>query len=140
MGFTVKIVKNLPLLEKSGRITNTVRTCIRDYTDDLYTVSSSRTPVDEGNLETSGSKKVSSGKNITGTVSFLATHKGYNYAVKMHNGSYKLGEKSRRKRPMRSKYSSRSFKVGSKYLEGTALSCEKGYTKDLNDRLGKVID
>ena len=140
MSFSVKVIPNLPLIKQSKKITSTVKDAITDYTDDLYMVSVSRTPVDEGNLETSGSKKVTSGSNITGEVSFNATNKGYNYAVKMHDSKYKLGEKSRRKRPMRSKYANRSFSVGSKYLQGTALASQKGYTKDLNERLGKLFD
>lgn len=137
--FNVKIVKELPLIQQSKKITNTVERCIGNYTDDLLAVSTSRTPVDEGNLETSGSKKVTKGSSITGEVSFNATNKGFNYAVKMHEGTYKLGVKSRGKKAMRSKYANRSFSVGSKYLVGTALSCEKGYTKDLNEEIGKVL-
>lgn len=137
--FSIKIAKDLPIVKQSKKITSTVERCISNYTDDLLAVSMSRTPVDEGNLETSGSKKISKGSNITGEVSFIATNKGFNYAVKMHDTAYKLGEKSRGKRAMRSKYSNKSFKVGSKYLVGTALSCEKGYVKDLNEEIGKVL-
>lgn len=140
MSFKVKVISDLPLIKQSKKITSTVKECITDYTDDLYMVAVSRTPVDEGNLETSGKKSVTSGSNIVGEVSFNATNKGFNYAVKMHESKYKLGEKSKRKRPMRSKYANRSFNVGSKYLVGTALASQKGYTKDLNERLGKVLD
>jgi hypothetical protein len=138
--FKIKVSEKLAIVEQSKKISNLVKECITDYTDDLYMVAVSRTPSDTGNLENSGSKRVTGGSNIVGEVSFLATNKGFNYAVKMHDGKYKLGDKSKSKRAMRSKYASRSFSVGSKYLEGTALSCAKGYTKDLNTRLGNLLD
>ncbi|HBF7594793.1 TPA: hypothetical protein KOX39_003408 [Clostridioides difficile] len=116
---------------------------ITEYTMDLLRVATLRTPVDEGNLEKSGTKEIKNTPNgATGKVSFKAMNKGYNYAVKMHNGRYKLGKESKAKssRGARSKYYNGTFKVGSKYLEGTALSCKKGYEKDIQLRLSKALD
>lgn len=125
---------------KAQRIT---RDAIREYTYDLHRVATLRTPVDEGNLETSGTKSVKrTGTGVIGKVSFKAINKGFNYAVKMHDGNYKLGKKSIAKsgKGARSKYSNETFKVGANYLVGTAKSCEKGYKADLLKKLTNSLD
>ncbi len=132
----VTVTSTLKVINNSKKVSSTVQKCIQKYTDDLGMVAMSRTPVDEGNLEKSMTKKV---MGTVGTVSFKATNKGFNYAEKMHNGKYKLGARSKSKRAMRSKYSSKSFAVGSKFLVNTALSCQDGYTKDLNEEVGKIL-
>lgn len=142
MSFKV-IVKGVEITDKYTRQAHMItRDAITEYTHDLHRVSTLRTPVDEGNLEQSGTKSVkTSGVTTTGTVSFKAMNRGFNYAVKMHEGRYRLGSNSMAKssRGARSKYYNGSFKVGSKYLEGTALSCKKGYEKDIVERLGKGL-
>ena len=125
---------------KSQRI---VRKSIEEYTYDLHRVATLRTPYDEGNLETSGTKSIkNTNSGAVGKVSFKAMNKGFNYAVIMHDGRYKLGKKSLTKssRGVRSKYANRTFKVGSKYLEGTALSCEKGYKADMLEKLTNSLN
>lgn len=127
------------LYVKAQKIT---RRCIEEYTSDLLRVSSLRTPVKDGNLETSGTKKVKTTfTGATGIVSFKAINKGYNYAVKMHDGKYKLGKRSLEKSSggVRSKFASKPMAVGSKYLEGTALSCRKGYEKDLKLKMAEGL-
>lgn len=127
------------LENKAKKVT---KEAITEYTMDLLRVATLRTPVDEGNLEQSGTKQIKNTSNgATGKVSFKATNRGFNYAVKMHNGRYKLGKKSLAKsgRGARSKYYNGTFKVGTKYLEGTALSCKKGYEKDIQLRLSKAL-
>ena len=127
------------LESKAKKVT---KEAITEYTMDLLRVATLRTPVDEGNLEQSGTKQIKGTNNgATGTVSFKAMNKGFNYAVKMHEGRYRLGSGSIAKsgRGVRSKYYDGTFKVGSKYLEGTALSCKKGYEKDIQLRLSKAL-
>lgn len=136
----VTVIKAAAILKKSAHVPREVRTAMEDYTADLRAVSVSRTPYRKGNLESSSNSNVSGTTKVVGEVSFLATNKGYNYAAKMHDGNYKLGDKSKSKKAKRSKYSQKSFKVGKGYLKDTAKSCEKGYTKDLNERLGKLLD
>lgn len=127
------------LESKAKKVT---KEAITEYTMDLLRVATLRTPVDEGNLEQSGTKQIKATPNgATGRVSFKAMNRGFNYAVKMHNGRYKLGKESKAKssRGVRSKYYNGTFRVGSKYLEGTALSCKKGYEKDIQLRLSKAL-
>lgn len=115
---------------------------IEDCTADLLRVASLRTPVDSQTLEQSGSSKVSSSSStVTGHVSFKAINKGYNYAKKMNDTKYNLGEKSLRKSSggVRSRFCSESLKVGTGYLSDTAEKCEKGYTKHVQDKIGEVI-
>lgn len=115
---------------------------IEDATDDLLRVASLRTPVDEGNLEKSGTSKiVKSGKSIKGFVSFSAINKGFNYAKKLDEKTFNLGSKSLKKssRGVRSKFSKVSMKVGTGYLSGTALECADGYSKHVNELIGKEI-
>lgn len=115
---------------------------IEDATDDLLRVASLRAPVSEGNLEQSGTSTIiKSGKSIKGSVSFSAINKGFNYAKKLDEKSFNLGVKSLKKssRGVRSKFSKVSLKVGTGYLSGTALECADGYSKHVNELIGKEI-
>lgn len=119
-----------------------VKSAVTDCTNDLLRVASLRAPVDSGTLEQSGTSKVSSGSSsVTGQVSFRAVKKGYNYAYKMDNGKYNLGEKSKSKSSsgVRSKFSGDSMRVGSGYLTDTAKRCEKGYKEHIQDKISSAI-
>lgn len=115
---------------------------MNDITDDLLRVASLRTPVDEGTLEKSGTSKVMrSGNSIKGVVSFTARNRGFNYAKEMNDKTYKLGKKSIVKsgRGIRSKFSKVSMKVGTGYLSDSAEKCGDGYSKHINDLVGRSI-
>lgn len=130
------------LLNLDRTVLKAVKTGIEDCTDDLLRVASLRAPVDEGNLEKNGTSKVQTGSDkIIGRVSFQAMNKGYNYALKMDKGNYKLGKKSKAKSSggVRSKFTSQPMKVGSGYLSDTAEKCQKGYTDYVNYKIYEVI-
>lgn len=115
---------------------------MNDITDDLLRVAQQRSPVDEGTLEQSGTSQVSSSKRmVKGFVSFSARNKGYNYAMKMDKGNYKLGKKSLSKssRGVRSKFSKASMNVGSGYLTDSAEKCKDGYVKHINEQIVKAV-
>lgn len=136
----VVIPKGLINLDKS--ITLAVEKGINDSTDDLLRVASLRAPVDSTNLEKGGSSRVDvSGSKIVGQVEFTAINKGYNYALKMDRGKYKLGKKSINKssRGVRSKFSKVSMNVGTGYLSDTAKECEDGYTEHVNALIRRTI-
>lgn len=137
---TVIIPRGFNNLDK--KFVKAVEQGMNDITDDLLRVASARTPVDTGTLETSGtSQMVKSGKSIKGFVSFNAMNRGFNYAKKLDEKSFNLGKKSLQKssKGVRSKFSNVSMKVGTGYLSGTALECADGYSKHINELIGKEI-
>lgn len=140
----IKSVVEFPkgIFEIDSNMINAVNKGMNEITDDLLRVAQQRSPVDEGTLEQSGTSKVISSKRmIKGLVSFSARNRGYNYALKMDKGKYNLGKKSLSKssRGVRSKFSKVSMKVGSGYLSDSAEKCKDGYTKHINEELGKAI-
>lgn len=140
MGKDITIPKGLLNIDKS--IIKAIEDGIEDCTDDLLRVATLRAPVDSQTLEQSGTSKVDKGGNkIAGQVSFSAISNGYNYAKKMNEDNYNLGEKSLTKssRGVRSKFSNAPMKVGSGYLTDTAEKCEKGYTDYINYKIYEVI-
>lgn len=137
---TVILPKSFSQLDKS--LTKAVEQGIEDATDDLLRVASLRSPVDEGNLEKSGTSRiVKSGNSVKGFVSFSAMNKGFNYAKKLDEKTFNLGEKSKKKsgKGVRSKFTKVPMKVGTGYLSGTALECQDGYSKHINELIGMEI-
>lgn len=140
MKSTIKIPKGVLNLDKT--VMKAVKTGIDDCTDDLLRVASLRSPVDEGNLEKNGTSSVQAGNDkVVGRVSFQAMNNGYNYALKMDRGKYKLGKKSLAKSRggVRSKFTTQTMKVGTGYLSDTAEKCQKGYTDYVNYKIYEVI-
>lgn len=139
MGIEVKLPK---LGNLTVNMQKALKEGITDCTDDLLRVASLRSPVDEGTLEQSGTSKVKGiGIDVQGIVSFSARNKGFNYAVVMDKGNYKLGKKSieKSKSGIRSKFSSKSFRVGKGFLSDTAKSCQVGYTKHVKSLIDASI-
>lgn len=137
---TIILPKGFSLL--GDAFTKAVEQGMNDITDDLLRVASLRSPVDEGTLEKSGTSKIAkSGESIKGIVSFSARNKGFNYAKQMNDKTYKLGKKSVIKsgRGIRSKFSKASMKVGTGYLSDSAEKCADGYSKHINDLIGRSI-
>ena len=130
------------LFEIDSKVVNAVEKGMNEITDDLLRVAQQRSPVDEGTLEQSGTSQVVSSKRmIKGFVSFSARNNGYNYALKMDKGNYKLGKRSQSKssRGVRSKFSKASMRVGSGYLSDSAEKCKDGYIKHINEEVGKAV-
>lgn len=140
MKSSITIPKGLLNLDKT--ILKTIKSGVEDCTDDLLRVASLRSPVDSKTLEQSGTSDVNDeGTKIVGEVSFKAINKGYNYAIKMDRGNYKLGKKSIEKssRGVRSKFTKATLKVGSGFLTDTAEKCSDGYTDHINFQIYEAI-
>lgn len=111
---------------------------------DLVRTSSGLAPVKEGILENSYTEKTSNtNTKAEFSISYAAFNDGFNYAEWTHNREYKLGEKSAKKRPAKSRFANKSFKVGKNYLFGVADACKDGYgnfiTKYVNKELKKHL-
>lgn len=104
---------------------------LEDVIDDLVRTSSQSAPHDEGILEKSWTKTIVDG---VGTVSYAVKKKGgkdkkfgnFNYALKMHEGGYNLGEKSQAKTGGTG-MSGKTYPVGAGYLGGVAKGEEETY-------------
>lgn len=127
----------------SNQLGNTIKSSMDDITDDLLRVATERAPVKSKTLEQSGTKipPKKSGSAYVSEVSFRAKKKGFNYAVKMDSGTYKLGDKSlqKSKRGVRSIFTNQTLNVGKGYLTDTAEKCEDGYKKYINEQLADEI-
>ncbi|OYD08544.1 hypothetical protein [Paludifilum halophilum] len=89
----------------------------QDCGQDLARASSGAAPHDKGILEKSYSvlpRKDGTGGSVT--VRYAAYERGYNYAIKMHEGTYNLGEGSRSKGGGTG-MSGTNYSVGPKFLE-----------------------
>lgn len=127
----------------SSQLEKTIKSSMDDVTDDLLRVATERAPVKSKTLEQSGTKippKKSGGVYVS-EVSFRAKKKGFNYAIKMDSGTYKLGDKSlqKSKRGVRSVFTNQTLKVGKGYLTDTAEKCEDGYKKYISEQLDNEI-
>ena len=116
---------------------------IVDITNDILMTAQARAPKKKGDLEQSGSMSVNK-QAKTGEVSFKAMRRGFNYARKMDKSTYNLGETSRRKPPVKSKFYKGSMPVGTGYLTDTFEKCgrgtKNGYKQYIKDEIGKIID
>jgi hypothetical protein len=115
-------------------------TAINDIADDLVRASSGAAPHDKGVLEKSWNKKVSSSPvRSTAEVSFSVHNKGFNYAIKMHEGSYNLGPGSRSK-PGGQGMSGTHYSVGPKFLERPLMGEQKAYSNHFRTMIAAALE
>lgn len=114
---------------------------MEDVLNDLVKASSGATPHDEGTLEKSWSKEISKDRGgYVGTVSYAVRGaNGYNYAIKMHEQQYNLGEKSLAKGGGTG-MSGANYQVGSHFLTRPLHGEEATYKKYFAKQVKKVID
>jgi hypothetical protein len=140
--FNVK--SNLRKLAKFSSVAATqIELAMNDVADDLVRTSSETAPHDKGILEKSSSKEVkwSNGK-IEATVEYSVKEEnsngGFNYALKMHEDQYQLGERSRQK-DGGTGMSGKHYEVGNKFLtrilEGEASTYREHIIRTVNDKL-----
>ena len=132
------------ILDKiNSEVDTFLKEAIVDITNDILMTAQARAPKDKGDLEQTGSMDVNK-STLTGEVSFNAKRKGFNYARKMDQATYNLGETSRRKPPVKSKFYHGSMPVGKGYLTDTfdkgSRATKYGYKKYVSDGIGKIID
>jgi hypothetical protein len=115
---------------------------LQDITDDLVRTSSQNAPHDEGILEKSWSKEIN---DLTANVSYTVKKKGgkdkkhgnFNYALKMHEETYNLGEGSRSKSGGTG-MSGKTYSVGTGYLMNVVEGEEEVYRKHIEKMIKDV--
>ncbi|BAF60365.1 hypothetical protein PTH_2184 [Pelotomaculum thermopropionicum SI] len=121
----------------------TLKRTVEDCIDDLARTSSEAAPHDKGILEKSYAKEVTaSGDKVDGTVEFSVkeTYSGgnFNYALKMHEGTYNLGPGSQAK-PGGSGMSGKHYAVGRKFLERPLEGEKEKYKEHIEAELQKHL-
>lgn len=118
-----------------------LKRAVEDCIDDLARTASESTPHDKGILEKSHKKEVTgNGNKIDGTVEFNVreTYSGgnYNYALRMHEGHYRLGPGSQAK-PGGTGMSGKHYPVGRKFLENPLQGEKEKYKEHIETELQK---
>jgi len=116
-------------------VSNGAKTAMKDITDNLAMASSGSAPHDKGILDDSWTKEVGYESNrLFGRVSYNVLENGsggdYNYAVRMHEGNYELGEGSRQKSGGKG-MSGRTYPVGKHFLTGVLEGEKQTYVKHM---------
>lgn len=110
-----------------------------DCGQDLARASSGAAPHDKGILEKSYTvtpRKTANGGEVS--VSYAAYEDGFNYAIKMHEGSYNLGPGSLSK-PGGTGMSGARYAVGPKYLERPLRGESETYKKHIQDQVSNAL-
>lgn len=128
------------LLAAPGVVKATLSEALHDVGDDLVRASSGAAPHDTGYLGTKGWNKKVSASATSGfvEVSYYAVNYGFNYALKMHEGSYNLGPGSLQK-PGGIGMSGTRYSVGPKYLERPLMGERAAYTNHINKQLAAAL-
>lgn len=123
-------------------ITSNLEDTMTDVLLDISRVSSQAAPHKSGKLEKSYKyTQKQNGANLVGEILYEARNSdGDDYAVQMHESTYKLGEGSQRKPGGKSKYGSGTIKVGPEFLKRTLEDGEEGYTKAFEDTIKEAIE
>jgi hypothetical protein len=119
----------------SRGVSNGAKKAMQDITDNLAMASSGSAPHDKGILDDSWTKEVGyEGNKLFGRVSYNVLENGsggdYNYAIRMHEGNYELGEGSRQKSGG-SGMSGRTYPVGKHFLTGVLEGEKQTYVKHM---------
>ena len=119
----------------SRNVSNGAKTAMKDITDNLAMASSGSAPHDKGILDDSWTKEVGYESNrLFGRVSYNVLENGsggdYNYAIRMHEGNYELGEGSRQKSGGKG-MSGRTYPVGKHFLTGVLEGEKTTYIKHM---------
>jgi hypothetical protein len=141
MRIKVKVdVDKKKLLAAPAAVHAALETAMNDVADDLVRASSGAAPHDKGVLEKSWNKKVSvSALKGVVEVSYSAHHNGFNYAIAMHEGSYKLGPGSLAK-PGGVGMSGTTYRVGPKFLERPLLGEKITYQKHISKHIAAALE
>lgn len=140
MAFKFRFNNKIKTTEK--RMIKQAQLGLQDCIDDVVRVSSQNAPHDEGVLEKSWSKQI---KGNVGTVSYTVKKKGgkdkkfgnFNYALKMHEGSYTLGEKSLQKSGGVG-MSGKQYEVGAGYLGNVIKGEKETYIKHIEEMVKNI--
>ena len=135
--FKVKVPKNMtPQVQRS--VKSAVRNSIRTIGQDIARTASESAPHLTGDLEASYAVNYSSGSVIKATVEFSVFKDGFNYAMAMHEWTYKLGEGSRAKGGGTG-MSGKSYPVGRKYLTRVLEGEEQAYIDYIKQKVSEAL-
>lgn len=140
MRIRTRVTTNVSKLKSASKsIQSALNMSLHDVGDDLVRASSGAAPHETGYLESSWNKKVDTSPTQGSVeVSYRAYNRGFNYALKMHEGSYNLGEGSRRK-PGGVGMSGKRYPVGAKFLERPLMGERSTYQKHVKERLARNL-
>lgn len=136
--FDVSVTRNLTDVAMRG-VRQQAQKSVKVVGQDLARTSSETTPHLTGDL--SGSYTLAfenRGVRSTASVSYAVYKGGFNYAMAMHEGTYKLGEGSRRKGGGTG-MSGRNYSVGRKFLTRVLTGEKDAYTEYIQEQIAKVI-
>jgi len=147
MSITVRTeIKTNEFKAYSKKASNTVNRALNRVLDDLVRTSSQSAPHDKGILEKSWSKEVKlEGLSPVGIVSYTVKKAGgagkqngnFNYALKMHETNYNLGEGSRAK-PGGTGMSGKTYPVGKGFLAGVLNGEAETYQKHIDKAIKRI--
>jgi hypothetical protein len=143
---SVTVTKQLYVKEITAKVKQALETGMWDCIDDLQRTASDSAPHLEGILDgRSWAKDVhwSSATKIEGTVVFSVKEgnedwNGFNYALKMHEDDYQLGEKSKAK-PGGTGMSGTKYPVGKKYLTNPLYGEAETYKNHLQEMVNQAV-
>lgn len=129
MASNVRYENNFSKFETN--LMNQLTTAGNDITLDLVNAARSTAPHKKGDLEKgiNGEMAVSSSKITVSVGASAKGSNGYDYAEKMHNGNYTLGQQSMMKGSGYSGISGKTFPVGNGYIEVPATESFQSYTE-----------
>lgn len=137
--FKTKVTIEDKALQKAMKAARkTLKMAIEDCMDDLVQVSGDAAPHYKGILEGSSSKEITvkkKGIEIEATVEYSVAEGDYNYAIKMHETTYKLGEGSLKKPGGQSRMSGKHYEVGPKFLTRPLEGDKEAYEAYINEKL-----
>ncbi|MTV49846.1 hypothetical protein GJ688_12775 [Heliobacillus mobilis] len=120
-------------------ICNQLKQAVHDCVDNLVRTSSETAPHDKGILEKSFAMEATSNSGtVTATVGYCIKERGFNYALAMHELSYRLGPKSLAK-PGGYGMSGKRYPVGNKFLTRPLEGEAQTYKQHIERELQKVL-
>lgn len=147
MSAGAKIVLKIHADQITKEVKDAVFTGMWDIADDLQRTASANAPHWKGTLEKSWAKDVywENNSKIGGFVSYSVRENpdnpnwnGFNYALKMHEDFYNLGEGSRAK-PGGIGMSGRRYPVGRRYLMNVVEGERETYQKHVQSLVNKAV-
>lgn len=141
--FRVEITVNDRALKQATKgLKAALKTAVEDCIDDLVYTSSGAAPHDKGILEGSWAKEIQASghaDSVSGTVEFSVKEGDFNYALRMHEGEYNLGDGSVQKDGVSSRLSGKYYPVGNKYLTRPLEGNKAAYRVHIDGELKKWL-
>lgn len=135
---SVKIQKNL-VPKITSQVKTVTQKSLRTVAQDLARTSSETTPHLKGDLE--GSFAIGyqfGGSKLSATVEYAVFNGGYNYAIAMHEWTYRLGEKSKAKGGGTG-MSGTTYAVGRKFLTRVLEGESEAYRDYIGEQIKKLL-